>query len=84
MPSLTSSGQLQAGPRRRGRQDRHDESHDDAPQLRDDEPADIEPADIEQAVLVEDDESIEDVEDAEEGASPVFDDGTPGHDEPHE
>jgi hypothetical protein len=80
MQSWKSSKQSQAGPRRRGRHDRHDESLDEAPRVLDDEPADIE-----QAIPVEEDESVEEIQDAEESASRVFDEGAPGDDdEPHE
>lgn len=82
MQSSTSSEQSQAGPRRRGRHDRYDESLDEAPQLLDDEPADIE-----QAIPLEENEeneSVEEIEDAEDTTSRVFDEGPPSHDEPHE
>jgi hypothetical protein len=83
MQSSASSKQSQAGPRRRGRHGRDDdESLDEAPQLLDDEPADIEQA--RRLEEEEENESVEEVEDAEEDASPVFDEGPPGHDEPHE
>jgi hypothetical protein len=54
MQPSTSSKQFRAGPRRRGRQDRDDEGLDEAPQLLDDEPADME-----QANPVEENESVE-------------------------
>ena len=64
-PSI-SSKKSSAGPRRRGRQDRDDEGLDEAPQLLDDEPADME-----QANPVEENESVEnepagEIEDADE------------------
>jgi hypothetical protein len=76
MQSRTSCKQPPVGPRR-GRHD-HDDSLDEVPQLLDDEPADIE-----QVNPVEENESVEEIEDAEENTS-VFDEGPPGHDEPHE
>ena len=79
MQPWTSSKQSPAGPRRRGRYDRDDESLDEAPQLLEDESGDIE-----QANPVEENESVEKIEDAEENPSCVFDEGSPDHDEPHE
>jgi len=79
MQSSKCSQQSQAGPRRRGRHDRHDENLDGAPRLLDDEPADIE-----QAIQVEEDEPVEEIQDAEESASRAFDEGAPSDDEPHE
>lgn len=80
MQSSTHSKESQSGPRRRGRHDRHDGSPDEAPQLLDDEPADIEQADP----LEEENETVEEIEDTEESASRVFDEGSSSHDEPHE
>jgi hypothetical protein len=79
MHSSTSHNQSQAGPRRPGRHDRDDEGLDEAPQLLEDEPGDIERAD-----LVEEDEPVEEIHDAEEGDSRVFDEGPPGRDDPRE
>ena len=66
MQPSTSSKKSVTGPRRRGRQDRDDEGLDEAPQLLDDEPADME-----QANTVEENESVEnepadEIEDADE------------------
>jgi len=55
-----SSKQSPAGPRR-GRHEDHDDSLDEEPQSLDDQPADIE-----RAIPVEENESVEEIEDAEE------------------
>jgi hypothetical protein len=81
MQSWTSSKQSPAGPRRRGRYDRDDESLDEAPRLLEEEPGDIEQANP--VDEVDENESVEEIEDAEENMT-VFDEGPPGHDEPHE
>jgi hypothetical protein len=80
-PSMhtTSCNQSQAGPRRPGRHDRDDESLDEAPQLLEDEPGDVE-----RAGLVEEDEPVEEIDDAEEDASRIFDEEPPGRDDPRE
>jgi hypothetical protein len=80
MQSSTRRKESPTGPRRKGRHDRRDESLEEAPQLLDDEPADIEQAD---PLEVEND-SVEQIEDAEDSASSIFDEGSPSHDEPHE
>ena len=72
-----SGKQSPAGPRR-GRHEDHDDSLDEAPQSLDDQPADIE-----RAIPVEENESVEEIEDAEEDTG-IFDEGLPSHDEPHE
>jgi hypothetical protein len=66
MQPSTSRKKCVTGPKRRGRQDR-DEGLDEAPQLLDDEPADMK-----QANPVEENESAENesVDDIEESGSP--------------
>lgn len=72
MPPSTSSKKSGAGPRRKGRQDRDDEGLDEAPQLLDDEPADMEQANPveEENELVENEpvenEPVDETEDADD------------------
>jgi hypothetical protein len=81
MNPSTSRDQLNAsGPKRRGRDDRDDdESLDEAPRLLEDDEEDVERAD-----LIEENESEEEVENAEENLSSVFDEEPPGRGSPNE
>lgn len=73
--SSTGDTQLPRGPKRRERH-YYDESVDEPAQLLEDEPVDVE-----DAIPAE---PVEAIEDAEEGPSPVFDEGAPSRDERRE
>ena len=79
MRVLSGDRQLPRGPKRREKHYAYDESVDEPAQLLEDKPVDVE-----EAVPAEENEPVETIEDAEDSTSPVFDEGPPSRDEPHQ
>lgn len=79
MCALPGNRHLPRGPKRKEKHYAYDESVDEPAPLLEDQPVDIE-----RAVPAEENEPVETIEDAGDSTSPIFDEGLPSHDEPHE